>query len=447
MFNYPKGLFTDVRIDNWKESVISFFMEELTDIQETEQVGVFVRVYDGKRWYWSAFTGKDRIQEKIDELAAQATPDLDIENTPVVKKLQANKYRKISYQDGFSKRSIDEKVGFLSRYPRTYIPRCRLLSQLESKLFLMYNLREFYSSKGAELYYDDESFSLVLNGTFVDGERSYMESYEKTGHRLSELDESVDQEIFRRIRLAEEYVQGFEKIDPGKYEVVLSPEMTGLFCHESVGHKAEADFFVGNPVVQSFWSSGEEICDPSLSITDYGAVEESIYLPFDDEGTKCIPVPTVDKGKIGSLLTDSVTAAQLDLPMTGNARAMDYTWEPMVRQRTSLMTAGSVEKVEDIFAGVKYGIFCDTYLAGAGDDVFSMTPGRSYLIEDGKITKPVMVNLIYARCKDCLASIDARTVETKMKPAYYIRCGKPPQLGLATADGGPYVHIRSMNCL
>ena len=447
MYRFPKGLFTDVRIDNWNETVITFQMEQLSDIQETEYVGDFVRVYDGKRWYWSTFTGKEKIQEKIDELAAQATPDPDIDNTPVVRKLQTNKYRNIRYQDGFLKMPIDDKVAFLSQYPKKYIARCKLLTQMESKLFLMRNLREFYSSKGADLYYDDESFSLVLNGTFVNGEKSYMESYEKTGHRLSELDESVDQEIFERIRLTEEFVSGFEKITPGKYEVVLSPEMTGLFCHESVGHKSEADFFVGNKAMQDFWSSGEKVCDPGLSITDYGAIEESIYLPFDDEGTKCIPVSTVDNGKIGSLLTDSVTASILDLPMTGNARAIDYTWEPMVRPRTSLMTAGNVERVEDIFAGIKKGIFCDTYLAGAGMDVFSIMPGRSYLIEDGKVTKPLMVNLISARCKDCLASIDARTVVTKMKPAYYIRCGKPPQLGLATADGGPYIHIKSISCL
>ena len=444
MYKFPENLYTDIRIDNYSETQLTYDVEVLAEIKEKDVEGIFLRIYDGHRWYYSSFTGKENIQTEIDVLAEKATPNPNVYDSPIIKKLEANQYRKLSYEDGFQNLSLDEKIAVVSKYPKQYVSQCSLMTDLTTQLLLIHNVREFYSSKGANLYYDEEVLSLVLSGTFACGENVLVENYEKFGHRLSDLDESVDREITEHIQKAEEFVRECVSVEPGAYPVVFSPENTGLLCHESVGHKSEGDFFVDSPGMEKIWNMGEEFCDRGISIVDDGEIESSIYLPFDDEGTRSRPTAIVKEGCVGDRMTNAAAAAELNLPMTGNARAIDYTWEPMVRMTTVYLNPRTMH-MEDIFKGIEKGIFADTYIAGGGMDVFSIAPGRCYLIENGKITKPVAVSLIFSRCKDALAAIEGRTAEVILKPAYYIRCGKPPQLGLATSDGGPYVRFKSMS--
>ena len=128
--------------------------------------------------------------------------------------------------------------------------------------------------------------------------------------------------FYKHIQKAEEFVRECVSVEPGAYPVVFSPENTGLLCHESVGHKSEGDFFVDSPGMEKIWNMGEEFCDRGISIVDDGEIESSIYLPFDDEGTRSRPTAIVKEGCVGDRMTNAAAAAELNLPMTGNARAI-----------------------------------------------------------------------------------------------------------------------------
>lgn len=75
MFDFKNDLYTDVRIERSYTTNIRYRQEELENFLERENKGVFVRIYNGKKWYYSSFTDENRIQEEINILSELALKD------------------------------------------------------------------------------------------------------------------------------------------------------------------------------------------------------------------------------------------------------------------------------------------------------------------------------------------------------------------------------------
>jgi TldD protein len=85
MYDFPTGLYTDVRIEDVFETSIQVTLGEVEERKEKAYRAAFVRVYDGQRWYYAATSDLDGIQAEIDELAAMASPQPAIAQHPVVR--------------------------------------------------------------------------------------------------------------------------------------------------------------------------------------------------------------------------------------------------------------------------------------------------------------------------------------------------------------------------
>ena len=81
---FPAGLFTDVRYESVYSTTISFENGQLKQNKTTLEKGAFIRVFDGKRWYYSATTDLDAVQEEIDALAAMLLSILPEDIAPVL---------------------------------------------------------------------------------------------------------------------------------------------------------------------------------------------------------------------------------------------------------------------------------------------------------------------------------------------------------------------------
>src|SRR5690606_15888367 len=99
MYKFPKGLYVDVRIEETFETKISFKKRELQEQKVRNNKGAFLRVFDGKRWYYSSLTDLDGIQETIDTLAQMATPNPDIMEHPIVKAFEVNQDTILQYEN------------------------------------------------------------------------------------------------------------------------------------------------------------------------------------------------------------------------------------------------------------------------------------------------------------------------------------------------------------
>jgi TldD protein len=204
-------------------------------------------------------------------------------------------------------------------------------------------------------------------------------------------------------RLATESVRRtlnlFDAVKPeaGEMPVVLAAGSSGILLHEAIGHGMEADFNRKNISVFST-KINKPVAEKFVSIVDDGTnLNMRGSINVDDEGNLAEKTYLVEGGILRSYLHDRLSAKHYSLKSTGSGRRQSFRYHPMPRMRNTYMLPGP-HKHEEIIASVKKGLFAESFtngqvFIGAGDFSFYVKSG--YLIEDGKLTRPVKdINII-----------------------------------------------------
>lgn len=117
MLKFPRDLYSDVRVEDVAETTLVLEDGELKQCTESRRRGAFVRVYDGKRWYNSATTEPDRLQQELDTLAAMAEPNPAIGDDPVVRRFEVNRDCVLRWQAGDLRAvPVEQKLALLRSY-------------------------------------------------------------------------------------------------------------------------------------------------------------------------------------------------------------------------------------------------------------------------------------------------------------------------------------------
>ncbi|PWJ89294.1 TldD protein [Oceanotoga teriensis] len=443
MYKFHDGLYTDVRIENTFESNIEVTNERLDNMKENDYSGAFIRIFDGKKWFYSSLNDISKIQEEIDSLSKLASKDMNINDNPIVKKLQSNK-EKISFYKDNSVRdiSIEKKLSDLSSCFE--ILKSYDLITLWKANYMDLNIhKEFYSSKGSNLSFDYQKvgFRFGWNLSFKDEKLS--EIFDGSDNFYSIMSFKKD-DLIKKIDQSIDFIKNSKNIKPGKYTVVLSPLAAGIFAHESFGHKSEADFMIGDEKMKKEWKLGKKVGSSILSIVDDGNEKGNGFVPFDDEGNRAHKTYLIKNGILSGRLHSSTTAADLEEETTGNARALDFEYEPIVRMTNTYIEPGKLS-FEELISDIKEGIFIDSISHGSGMSTFTMAPNMSYLIKDGKIAEPVKISVVTGNVFETLNLIENVSKEFKLLSFSMGGCGKLEQMPLPVGFGGPYVRVKELN--
>ncbi len=138
------------------------------------------------------------------------------------------------------------------------------------------------------------------------------------------------------------------------------------------------------------------------------------------------------------------TAAALEEELTGNARAVNFEYEPVVRMTTTFISPGELS-FEELLSGIKDGVYVDSLNHGSGMSTFTLAPNRAYLIREGKITEPVKISVVTGSVFQTLNEIEGLTEDFKLLSFSLGGCGKMEQFPLPVGFGGPFVRVRSLN--
>ncbi|MBS0193252.1 MAG: metalloprotease TldD [Proteobacteria bacterium] len=177
----------------------------------------------------------------------------------------------------------------------------------------------------------------------------------------------------------------------GAMPVVLGPGWPGVLLHEAVGHGLEGDF---NRKGTSTFAGriGQRVASKGVTIVDDGMLAgRRGSLNVDDEGTPTQRNVLIDDGILVGYMQDTLNARLMGVAPTGNGRRESYAHLPMPRMTNTLMVAGSHDPAE-IIASVKKGLYAPNFGGGQVDITsgkFVFSASEAYLIEDGKITRPV----------------------------------------------------------
>ncbi|MBX3235311.1 MAG: metalloprotease TldD [Nitrospiraceae bacterium] len=177
----------------------------------------------------------------------------------------------------------------------------------------------------------------------------------------------------------------------GVMPVVLGGGWPGILLHEAIGHGLEADF---NRKKTSAFSSlvGKKVASEVCTIVDDGTLPfRRGSLNIDDEGTPTGRTVLIERGILRGYITDKLNAKLMGIPLTGNGRRESYQSVVLPRMTNTFMLAGESDP-QDIIKSVKKGLYAVSFGGGQVDITngkFVFSASEAYLIEDGKVTKPV----------------------------------------------------------
>ncbi|MBS0575249.1 MAG: metalloprotease TldD [Proteobacteria bacterium] len=177
----------------------------------------------------------------------------------------------------------------------------------------------------------------------------------------------------------------------GAMPVVLGPGWPGVLLHEAVGHGLEGDF---NRKGTSTFAGriGQRVAAKGVTIVDDGTIAgRRGSLNVDDEGTPTRRNVLIDDGILVGYMQDRLNARLMGVAPTGNGRRESFADLPMPRMTNTLMLAGAHDPAE-IIASVKKGLYAPNFGGGQVDITsgkFVFSTSEAYLIENGKITRPV----------------------------------------------------------
>lgn len=443
MIHFPENLFADVRIEETVSTTIAIEAGDWTSNRTRRQTGAFIRVYDGKMWYYAATTDLSNIQNELDSLAAMATPNADILNDPVVKRHQANNDKLIRFTEDCVKDVPHEKKEELVRHSHDLLVGKEGVAMVQAIYTDEFRKKHIVSSIGCDVEWDYQHCGLIAVLVLNVGTAPYNDMKMFYGNRFDELG-VTDAAVLDLYGKAYDYAKNAVPVVPGTYPVILAPKVTGVFAHESFGHKSESDFMLGDENMLKEWALGTKVGSDILNIYDDGEDMGSGYTPYDDEGNRKVRAWLVKDGVLAGRLHSSATAAALDEDTTGNARALNFEYEPIVRMTSTCIGAGKQTK-EELFASIKEGVFIESYNHGSGMSTFTIAPSKAFMIRDGKLAEPVRVSVITGNVMETLHLIDGLSDTFEVQNSTFGGCGKMEQSPLRVSMGGTYMRVSAMN--
>ncbi|CAG1021054.1 partial TldD protein, partial [Methylococcales bacterium] len=193
----------------------------------------------------------------------------------------------------------------------------------------------------------------------------------------------------------------------GQMPVVLGSGWPGILLHEAIGHGLEGDF---NRKGTSAFSGrvGERVASDLCTVVDDGTLAgRRGSLSIDDEGTPTANTVLIENGILKGYMQDKMNARLMGVSLTGNGRRESYSNLPMPRMTNTYMLAGQ-HHPEEIIASVKKGLYAKNFSGGQVDITsgkFVFSASEAYLIENGKITRPVKGATLIGNGPDVLTKV------------------------------------------
>lgn len=194
----------------------------------------------------------------------------------------------------------------------------------------------------------------------------------------------------------------------GKMPVVIDNGFGGVIFHEACGHGLEAIAIARESSVFA-GKIGQKVASDKVTAIDDGTIPNKWgSINVDDEGTKTEKTVLIENGVLKSYLVDNFYGQKLNMKSTGSCRREGYKYAPVPRMRNTYIANGN-DSPDDIIKNTKNGIYAK-YMGGGsvnpatGD--FNFAVQEAYLIENGKITKPVRGATLIGKGEEVLKNID-----------------------------------------
>ena len=254
-----------------------------------------------------------------------------------------------------------------------------------------------------------------------------------------DLKDKVDEAVKTTVEMLDA-----ERIKPGEYDVITTPEISGLIAHEAFGHGVEMDMFVKDRALGAQYI-GKRVGSDLVTMHEGALCAEDVTsYAFDDEGVLAGDVIEIDHGILKTGICDALAAQRLGVQPTGNGKRENFSHKVYTRMTNTVFDTGS-DSLEDMIKSIKFGYLLECEESGMEDPKHwgiqcIVQMGRE--IVDGKLTgKVVSPVLMTGYVPDLLGNISMTGTDSKVFGSG--GCGKGWKEWVKVTAGGPYLKTKA----
>ncbi len=436
--------YCEVRLEETESTIIRFQGNDVDEVSESTSVGGNVRALKDGGWGFTSFNRLDDLSRKVYEACAQAAllgerlkKEIHLYPVDPVEDVVAGRFPKDPAEI-----PLQDKVNLLEGYNRLVLG----LPEITSSTV-------FYSDKKTRVYFANS------HGTYIDQDKRDIAGglmAIATKNRLTTYDMVTfgsDGDFRVALGLEDEIRQAADSarqmlyapvMAAGQYTAILSPDMAGLFVHEAFGHLSEADELDENEHMKELLKIGTRYGTDELSIFDSGVEGGNRGdSKYDDEGVPMHKSYLIDKGVVVGHLHSRESAWKMGEKPTGNARALNYRFPPIVRMRTTCIGPGT-HTFDEMLKGISLGVYVGKGAGGeTNGEMFTFAATRCHMIRNGSIAEPVRDVNLTGNVFATLNNIDmiGSTLTVKNSAG---GCGKGAQSPLPVTMGSPSIRIQNV---
>jgi TldD protein len=298
----------------------------------------------------------------------------------------------------------------------------------------------FLNSSGSYIEQGRADITLRLTAVATEGSEVQQAGFSLGSRGDFTQIQALDQQVEQMSKHAVELISA-PQVKSGEYTVVLDPILAGVFVHEAFGHLSESDFVYENDRLRQIMTLGRKFGSNELNIVDSATISglRGSYK-YDDEGIPATKTYLIREGKLVGRLHSLETSAKMKERPTGNARAINYRYPPIVRMTNTYIESGKAS-FSDIIGDIKEGVYAKNWYGGTTSmEMFTFSAGEAYMIRNGKLAEMLRPVVLTGNVFTTLDNIDAIGNDLEMNQGG--GCGKAGQAPLPVANGSPHIRIR-----
>jgi len=418
--------------------------------------GTVVRVCRNKLYAESAFTGFDPAEaaEKSEEIAKELDAQLRL-----LEENGVEPYETDVLPDGERTLFAEKETGRLPReeniaalVEKLSAVSDRGMEQGREKGLNMIDFMVRVSSTHICKMFLTEKQDLRQSYVFSDGmaaalvagkERTEMAYTGFSGRKGPELFDRIGEKVPEVLRIAKDLISA-GRVEPGEYDVITAPEVTGLIAHEAFGHGVEMDMFVKGRALGADYI-GKRVGSDKVTMHEGALCAEDVTsYAFDDEGTPAGDVTEIDSGILRAGICDALSALRLGVKPTGNGKRENFAHKVYTRMTNTLFDSGT-DTLEEMIRSIDRGYLLEGMQSGMEDPKhwgIQCILDRGYEIIGGKLTGRVVSPLVMTGyVPDLLGSVSMVSADREVFGAG--ACGKGHKEWVKVADGGPYLKVKA----
>ena len=416
----------------------------INDTREA-QAGFVVKIYNGKcysEYSFSDIEEKD-IPQLVKEIEKKIALDSDILNHHVEGNILPDEPLKQTFSREFEEDNYSDEqiVNILKEYKDYMHSKSEKIVQAVAMLE-KFETSSFFLSKNRDLKQNFGWCVVMAYAVARDGQKMQGAHDLTCGTNVRECLLGLKDKLDGTVQLAEELLHA-EMIEPGVYDIITNPSITGLIAHEAFGHGVEMDMFVKHRAKARRYIN-KPVASPLVNMHDGAASTVSVgsYF-FDDDGVLAHDTLIIKNGILQTGISDAVSAMQLGKEPTGNGRRQEPSHKAYTRMTNTFFEPGK-DKLEDMIASIKHGyMLCDTSNGMEDPKNWNIQCVAQYgrEIKDGKFTGKIVAPVVMSGyVPDLLMSISMISDDFEVIGSGH--CGKGHKEWVTVSDGGPCLKAR-----